>query len=75
VEREINELVKLISQLIHQHPMLERLDKLEEERVELHEKHEKELVNAKPPILNDSTAMIKTFLEHYLNDLETCSIS
>lgn len=73
IEREITELVKLMSQVKHQRPLLARLDNLEEERLSLHVKHEKEMANAKPPILNDSTEMIKSFLEHYRFNLEAGS--
>lgn len=63
IERQITELVGLVTQVNHKRPLLERLDKLEEERQGVESKlREQEALQEPAPVLDLSDASVKQFL-------------
>ena len=63
IERQISELVDLVTQVNHKRPLLERLEKLEEERQGVESKlREQEALPEPAPVLNLSDASVKQFL-------------
>jgi len=70
IELQIKEIVLLVSKVKHQRPLLERLDGLEDERIDIENKINKESIIDNKQFMDLSNDVLEDFIENYRNNLQ-----
>ena len=74
IEKQTSDLITMVQQLKHQRPILEKIDQLEEERVELVSMLEKVKSEEKPVLTKLTDSMIQSFLKNYKKQFQAADI-